>query len=325
MRKTILAVAVLAFSGVATAATVYNDNAGTSLDATTTVAGQHSFASHSNRNGQDDSYLRETVTGKYKLNENFGLIGNYAGQVNLDTHNGSRSVYGSRILNGGLSIGESTTATIGRHTGAIYNVAGFTDMAPGVLSGYSSGNDTGFMGRADNIAQLQSDLGNGVTATGQYKFAKSGDSLENSKVFVDEKAGYAGSVTADDIGGTGFGVGAAYGRVDASQGNDASQHYSVAAKYVKDGVYAAVSHTAGKNTFGQKDFRDDEVIAQYTFANGVTPSLGYIDSTVGGTTKSVETGVSYQFNKEVMGYVDAGWDTTGNGNHVGKVGLIYTY
>ncbi|MCS5736809.1 porin, partial [Herbiconiux daphne] len=212
--------------------------------------------------------------------------------------------------------------TFGRQMGAIYNVSGMSDVAPEVLSGYTAAPDQGFLQRTDNVAQYKNTF-NGVTVTGQYKLAGHGHkSIESGKA-IHEGAGYATSIVADNINGSGVGAGAAFSTVESVSGKD-TQVYSVGTNYNANNVYLAATHTGGKLTT-DKRFRDDEVIGQYNFENGVSPSIGYIDTKTDVRKQYVETGLTYTFNKNVKAAVDAGWGVGQTNDRIIKSGVSYSW
>lgn len=315
-------ISALAFamaSASAMAANVYSDN-GTSVDVYGYAKGAHVFNQKAGKNGFDKSEAQIGVKAKQQLNKNFALIGQYEGEYDVyDT--GTRHWHNRKAF-GGIDAGEFGAVTAGRQQGLIYDVAGMTDMMPEVVSGWSSAPDTGLLGRTDSVVQYQNTLA-GVTVTGQYKLATT-QSVETGKK-VDEGAAYGVSATASNILDTGVFGGVAYANQKRSVGED-SNVYSVGIGYTDGAVYTAATSTVGKNAAGAKSFFDNEVVAQYTFSNGITPSVGYVDSNAfGSRAEFAETGVSYAFNKNVSADVDLGWDVTGQDNNQVKTSIKYKF
>lgn len=320
--KKVLMISALAFamgSTSALAANVYSDN-GTSVDVYGYAKGAHVFNQKAGKNGVDKSEAQIGVKAKQQLNKNFALLGQYEGEYDVND-TGTRHWHNRKAF-GGIDAGQYGAVTVGRQQGLIYNVAGMSDMAPEVVSGWSSAPDTGLLGRADSVVQYQNTIG-GVTVTGQYKMETT-KSVETGKA-VNEGAAYGVSATASNILDTGVFGGVAYANQKRAVGED-SDVYSVGIGYTDGAVYTAATSTFGKNTTGVKSFYDNEAIAQYTFANGLTPSVGYVDSNAFGTkAKFVETGVSYAFNKNVSADVDLGWDVTSHDDNQVKTSIKYKF
>lgn len=316
-----LLAALVAFAGGASAATVYKD-ATTQVDVYGYAKGAHTFNQKDGKNGTDKSEAQIGVKAKQQLNSHFALLGQYEGEY--DVNNTSARHWHNRKAFGGIDAGQYGSVTVGRQQGLIYNVAGMTDMAPEVVSGWSAAPDTGLLGRADSVIQYQNTTGD-FTYTGQYKLATT-QSVETGKK-VDQGAAYGVSVVGNNIADSGVFAGAAFSNQKAVRNNVGDSNvYSVGAGWTDGKWYTAASSTVGKNVTGVKSFYDNEVIGQYTFDNGVTPSLGYVDSNAfGSKAKFVETGVSYAFNKNVSADVDLGWDVTSHDNNQVKTSIKYKF
>lgn len=323
MKKALLlsSVALALFSTGAMAANVYKD-ATTSVDVYGYAKGAHVFNQKAGKNGVDKSEAQIGVKAKQQLNDNFALFGQYEGEY--DVNDTSARHWHNRKAFGGIDAGKAGSVSVGRQQGLIYNIEGMTDMHPEVVSGWAAAPDTGLLGRADSVIQYQNTFGD-FTVTGQYKL-ESSKSLETGKS-VNEGAAYGTSVVGNNINGSGVFAGAAYAHQKfTTQSAAGSDVYSVGAGWTDGSTYVAASSTVGKNVTGVKSFYDDEVIGQYTFSNGVTPSLGYVASNAFGTkARFVETGVSYAFNKNVSADIGYGIDVTGRDDNQVKTGIKYKF
>lgn len=306
----------LAFASSAFAAKVV-DTATTSVDVYGFAKGAHKFEAHGKTNGKDASELQVGVKAKQQLNPYFAGIAQYEGQYNVYPQR-----YVTRQAWAGVDAGDFGAVTVGRQTGLVYDVTGMSDVAPGVLSGNTANADSGLLGRADSVIQYKNSF-NGVTVKGQYKLATKGKSLEGN--VNDEGVSYGASATVANIGDSGVGAGVAYATTETLKNAQAGV-YAVGLNYTNGGFYTAATNAQGKTSNG-KALRDTEVVAQYNFDNGLTPSIGYVDVAQEGKAdiKAVETGVNYAFNKNVSAYVDAGWDTTGRHDNQVKTAVKYSF
>lgn len=316
----ICAVAGLAFASSAFAANVVNTGT-TSVDVYGYAKGAHVFNQKSVKNGFDKSEGQIGVKAKQQLNKNFALLGQYEGEY--DNYDSGVRHWHNRLSFSGIDAGKAGAVTVGRQQGIMYSQVGsLTDVNPEVISGWSSAPDTGFLGRTDSVIQYQNSLA-GVTVTGQYKLATT-KSLETGKA-NNEGAGYGVAVSATNIADTGLFGSVAYANQHtvAPKGSDT---YGVAGGWTNGAAYVAASSITGTNVAGVKKFRDNEVIGTYTFDNGLTPALGYVDSNAFGTqAKYVETGIGYAFNKNVIADVGYGIDVTGRDDNQVKTGLKYRW
>ena len=320
MKKLLIVTALSLAAFGANAANVYK-TADTSVDVYGYAKGAHVLNQKAGKNGTDKSEAQIGIKARQQLNSNFALLGQYEGEY--DVNDTSARHWHNRKAFGGVDAGQFGTVTVGRQQGLVYNVAGMTDMMPEVVSGWSAAPDTGLLGRADSVIQYQNTLG-GVTFTGQYKLATT-QSVETGKS-VNEGAAYGSSVVVNNVADSGVFVGGAFAHQELVATNGSSDVYSVGAGWTNGKYYTAATSTVGKHVTGVKSFFDNEVVAQYTFDNGVTPSVGYVDSNAfGSRAKFAETGISYSFNKNVSADIDLGWDVTGQDNNQVKTSVKYRF
>lgn len=244
----------------------------------------------------------------------------------------------------GMKLGNIGTIDYGRNYGILYDVSSFTNVMPGfggdtiLADNFMSGladdvltyRNSNFFGIADGLSfalqyqgknDMQQDkgpslkdsngdgygisigynLGNGISADAAYT---------NSNRTIAQRATH---VEQDPV---------------AENKNKKAEAYSLGVKYDANDVYLAALYSETHNmtpvgnfvnkatndkTYGfAKTAKNVELIAQYKFDFGLRPSLGYLQSRIDNdfkgkiqdTRKYMELGTSYNFNKNMLAFID---------------------
>ena len=146
MKKTLVAVAVIAAAGPAHAVSLLNTQYG-SMDMTGRAYAGHYFGD--DRDSEmygSNTYMRFGVKGRSKINDSLTAIGTYEGQLNvgdktapstvptIDTE--KNSTVATRLAFGGVSHADFGTFTFGRQNGAANLVTSWTDVS--LTDGYGN-------------------------------------------------------------------------------------------------------------------------------------------------------------------------------------------
>ncbi|MEI7145588.1 porin [Pectobacterium brasiliense] len=352
MKRNILAVVIpaLLVAGTANAAEIYNKDAN-KLDLTGRVHAGYTFNNQSEDNA-DNTYARLGFKGQTQITSDLTGYGTFEYQFdgnNAEDTNGSSGK--TRKAFAGLKFGDFGSFDYGRNTGVAYNGMAYTDVLP-ENGGDSSVTDTltGRIGNAatyntTNLFGLVDGLGFGL----QY-VAK--DDASSNRIERNHGDAWATSLSYD----TDFGVGvvASYGSYErtatqrtSTAGGERADVWSTGLKYDANNIYVAATYGEGRNFFAptRTTIADEskifEVVAQYNFDFGLTPTLAYVSrkdkiNTAANVNdygvKYASVGATYAFNKNFSTYAEYDINLLKKDNQYGienndivNVGVVYQF
>ncbi|WP_326489472.1 porin [Pectobacterium versatile] len=326
MKRNILAVVIpaLLVAGAANAAEVYNKD-GNKLNLTGRVHAGYAFQNQSAEN-EDNTNARIGFKGETQINNDLTGYGRFEYQFDGNSTEDSLSTSDNktRYAFAGLKFADFGSFDYGRNMGVAYDVLAYTDVLP-ENGGDSSITDTltGRIGnaatfRTTNLFGLVENLGFGL----QY-VAK--DETSSPNISRSHGDAWATSLSYD----TDFGVGviASYGAYDRTQfqqqaatgaRGDRADVWSTGLKYDANNIYVAAIYGEGRNFFRASStagIADEskifEVVAQYNFDFGLTPTIAYVSrkdkiNNVANdyAVKYASVGATYAFNKNFSTYVE---------------------
>ncbi|HCI9594285.1 TPA: porin [Klebsiella variicola] len=322
MEKIKTSVTLLALVCGSTNAALIYDKDGSKIDLNGRVKAEYYFSNDNSKNGDQtnsrlgfkvDSQIDENLAGFAVWQYQFG-----ANRIETDS-SGNRN----RLSYAGLRDNRFGSFSYGRSYGIMYNVSSFTDRLPELgcetlkytdvyMTGRSTGqaiwSTTDFFGLVDGFNLAVEYQGKNETSRGVNK--QNGDGF-----------GFSALYSVDN-----FTFGTAYSNSDRTEeqlskaktepnvfanGNKAEM-WSAGVKYAADRIYIATIYGESHNMtpFGSGYIADKtknfEAVVQYTFNNGLKPSLAYLQS----TAVSQNAGS----NVDIVKYLDVGatWDLSKN-------------
>ncbi|PWC25438.1 porin [Brenneria nigrifluens] len=323
MKRNILAVVIPALlaAGAANAAEVYNKD-GNKLDLYGRVNAKHYIGGdNSNQGDGDTTHARLGFKGETQINDELIGYGRFEYEFSgSSTESGSGANSKTRFAYAGLKYGDYGSFDYGRNYGIVYDSLAWTDVLPEF--GGSGVYTDGLTGRTTGAATYRNSdffgLVDGLSFGLQYIGKNDRDTAG-----IGEKAngdGWGTSLTYEsDIG---VGVTASYGAYDRtnaqSQDNKGpkAEAWATGLKYDANNLYLAATYGQYRNLTrveaGTGDVYADktkvfEVVAQYTFDFGLTPSLAFVSSKAKDdqsgnndyAEKYVSVGATYAFNKNI--------------------------
>ncbi|WP_317616498.1 porin [Pectobacterium peruviense] len=353
MKRNILAVVIpaLLVAGAANAAEIYNKDAN-KLDLTGRVHAGYAFMNQSAEN-EDNTYARLGFKGQTQITSDLTGYGTFEYQFdgNSVEEQGTSAGEGkTRKAFAGLKFADFGSFDYGRNTGVAYNGLAYTDVLPenggdssvtdtltGRVSSAATYNTSNFFGLVDN-------LGFGL----QY-VAKN-----ESGTRIDRSHGDAWATSLSYDTDFGVGVVASYGSQErtaaqrtSSAGGERADVWATGLKYDANNIYVAATYGEGRNFFRTTgsvladESKVFEVVAQYNFDFGLTPTLAYvsrkdkINTTVNANdygVKYASVGATYAFNKNFSTYVEYDISLLDKDNAYGlenndrvDVGVVYQF
>ncbi|RRO08852.1 porin [Pectobacterium aquaticum] len=337
MKRNILAVVIpaLLVAGTANAAEIYNKDAN-KLDLTGRVHAGYTFNNQSTEN-EDNTNARLGFKGQTQITSDLTGYGTFEHQFDANKTEGRNGSAGkTRKAFAGLKFADFGSFDYGRNTGVAYNGMAYTDVLP-ETGGDSSITDT-LTGRIGNAATFNTTnffgLVDGLGFGLQYvaKDDEQGTSPTTGlPVSVDRLDRQHGDAWATSLSyDTDFGVGmvASYGAYDRTQTQnnvarsargDRADVWSTGLKYDANNIYVAATYGQARNFFLTSDtvntIADEskifEVVAQYNFDFGLTPTIAYvsrkdkIDNVANDyAVKYASIGGTYAFNKNFSTYAE---------------------
>lgn len=332
MKRNILAVVIpaLLVAGTANAAEIYNKDAN-KLDLTGRVHAGYTFNNQSDENA-DNTYARLGFKGQTQITSDLTGYGTFEYQFDANkTEDRNGSAGKTRKAFAGLKFGDFGSFDYGRNTGVAYNGMAYTDVLP-ENGGDSSITDTltGRIGNAatfntTNLFGLVDGLGFGLQYVAKDEEFTGTPSAPADRIDRRHGDAWATSLSYD----TDFGVGAvaSYGTYDRTQSQqvaagakgDRADVWATGLKYDANNIYVAATYGEARNFFrtSSADGRiaDEskifEVVAQYNFDFGLTPTIAYvsrkdkIDNVANDyAVKYASIGGTYAFNKNFSTYVE---------------------
>ncbi|GKW22800.1 phosphoporin PhoE [Pectobacterium carotovorum subsp. carotovorum] len=333
MKRNILAVVIpaLLVAGAANAAEIYNKDAN-KLDLTGRVHAGYTFNNQSDENS-DNTNARLGFKGQTQITSDLTGYGTFEHQFDANkTEDRNGSAGKTRKAFAGLKFADFGSFDYGRNTGVAYNGLAYTDVLP-ENGGDSSITDT-LTGRIGNAATFNTTnffgLVDGLGFGLQY-VAKD-DEKNSAGVSVDRLDRQHGDAWATSLSyDTDFGVGvvASYGAYDRTQTQqatttagakgDRADVWSTGLKYDANNVYVAATYGQARNFFltNNSGIADEskifEVVAQYNFDFGLTPTIAYVSrkdkvntavDVSGYSVRYASIGGTYAFNKNFSTYVE---------------------
>lgn len=333
MKKTAVALAVLALGVTsAQAAEIYNKD-GNKLDLYGKVKAAHSWTDGKN---EDGTYARLGFKGETQINEELTGYGQFEGQLDAANAEGSQNGESTRLAYAGLDYGHNVSFDYGRNYGIAYDVGVYTDNLSEFGGDSYEGTDSFLTGRTSGVATLRTSnafgLADGVSFGAQYQGADATDSDPAKQ----HGTGYGFSLGYDNIADSGISTIATYAtsavtghqKTAGWTGNNA-EFWGVGAKYDANRVYVATmggeSHNLLKGAHEAKHF---EAMAAYVFDFGLRPNVGYVharDNNNRDITEYVALGSDYYFNKNMVADVGYQINLADNGDNTVVAGLTYQF
>ena len=330
MKKTAVALALVAFGITsAHAAEIYNKD-GNKLDLYGKVKGEHDFASHSN---SDATYARLGFKGETQISNEVTGFGQFEHQFNASQPEGSQTE-ATRLAFAGLDFGTAGAIDYGRNWGVVYDIGSYADNLTEFGGDSYQNNDNYMTGRSTGLLTYRNTkLVDGLALGLQYQGKN-----EDDRAWKKSNGEGFGASLQYEIPESGVTVGGAYSNAKTTDAKDEfgdkvahgenAEAWTVGAKYDANAVYLAATYAETRNLtpltatdyYGKGHdgiaFADKtenlEVMAAYTFDFGLRPSLGYVQSraNVHGAgsayvQKYIQIGAGYNFNKNFL--VDAGY------------------
>ncbi len=320
--------ALMLLSSGADAATIYNHD-GNKLDFYGSVRGRHYFSTKASQDG-DFSYVRLGFKGQTKINDAITGYGQweYQAQANNAESSGSGSDK-TRLGFAGLNFKQWGSVDYGRSYGVFYDLASITDFAP-IYDVLGDSNVDGFMtSRANGLLTYRNKEFFGLTDklifALQYQGANDqGENNGSRSAYNGNGDGYSGSIEWAATSDLSLITAASNSRRTDQQnalalGNGKhAEIWGVGVKYNPQQYYLAVKYSQGLNItpirgYGYANKSEIfEAYTQYTFSNGIVPSVGYFYAQAkdvegyGDVTlqKYVDASLRYYFNKNMSVYGD---------------------
>lgn len=333
MKKTAVALAVLALGITsAHAAEIYNKNSN-KLDLYGKVKANHSWSNDTNSDG---TYARLGFKGETQVSDQLTGYGHFEGQFDASKAEGAQNNVSTRLAYAGVDFGHHVTFDYGRNYGIAYDVGAYTDMLS-EFGGDSYENTDGFLtGRASGVATLRTadafGLVDGLSFGAQYQ----GGDDTNAVAAKQHGVGYGFSL-GYDFADTGVSAIAAYstGKVTGAQkaagwtGNNA-EFWGTGLKYDANRIYAATMYGESRNLLqGSHKAQSFEIMAGYVFDSGLRPNVGYVhtrdNATNADLVEYVALGLDYNLNKNLLADVGYQISTADNTDNTVTAGLTYQF
>lgn len=332
MKRNILAVVIpaLLVAGTANAAEIYNKDAN-KLDLNGRVHAGYTFNNQSTQN-EDNTYARLGFKGQTQITSDVTGYGTFEYQFdgNSVEEEGTNAGEGkTRKAFAGLKFGDFGSFDYGRNTGVAYNGLAYTDVLP-ENGGDSSITDT-LTGRVSSAATYNTSNFFGLVDGLGFGLQYVAKNETGTRIDRSHGDAWATSLSYD----TDFGVGvvASYGSYErtgtqqtATFGASGSRAdvWATGLKYDANNVYLAATYGEASNFYRintANGIADKsaifEVVAQYNFDFGLTPTLAYVsrkdkvDTATATNTgrndyavKYASVGATYAFNKNFSTYAE---------------------
>ncbi|KAA3668637.1 porin [Pectobacterium carotovorum] len=351
MKRNILAVVIpaLLVAGTANAAEIYNKDAN-KLDLNGRVHAGYAFQNQSAEN-EDNTYARLGFKGQTQITSDLTGYGTF--EYQFDGNNAEENNAGegkTRKAFAGLKFGDFGSFDYGRNTGVAYNGMAYTDVLP-ENGGNSSVTDT-LTGRVSSAATYNTSNFFGLVDNLGFGLQYVAKNESGTRIDRSHGDAWATSLSYD----TDFGVGvvASYGSQErtaaqrtSTAGGERADVWATGLKYDANNVYVAATYGEGRNFFRTTgsvladESKVFEVVAQYNFDFGLTPTLAYvsrkdkINTNVNANdygVKYASVGATYAFNKNFSTYVEYDISLLDKDNAYGlenndrvDVGVVYQF
>lgn len=299
----LLLVSLFAFSTMADAAQLY-DKDGTHLSLNGVIKGRHFFSKEKSSNG-DTSHVKMMLSGDTKINES--VIGYSYWEYNIPVNNteNSNSKAATRIAYAGISIDRDSSINYGRNYGIMNDVSGWTGIPVPEWGGQSYDGVDNFMTyrtnnvityRNENFFSFIPNLSLGIQGQGKNDGwndteNEMGPRSSNPRHVAHQNGDGAGASLVYKITDN-MSAGASYassartveqkqdGKGNRATGWNAGIKYDTNSTYLA-GYYGVVNnmHYIGSADGFAHKVRGFELLAQYHFNTGFTPSILYTQGT----------------------------------------------
>ncbi|QDY44380.1 porin [Candidatus Pantoea soli] len=349
-------VALTSFNSVH-AAEIYNKD-GNKLDVYGKAVARHYFSQNESVDG-DNTYVRFGFKGETQISNELTGYGQW--EYNVQANNsegGSDAQKGNKTRLGfaGLKWGNYGSLDYGRNFGVVFDVASVTDT-PVIFDDQTFSNTDNFLtGRGNGFLTYRNRNFFGAVDGLNFALQYQGENSANTNNGADRDImrsngdGYGASVSYDigyDI--TVLGAYASSKRTDAQNSlffgeGKRADIWAGGLKYDDGSLYLAATYAQAHNltpirSLGYANKSENlELVARYTFENGIVPGVGYFRS----KGKDIEVvgdqdllnywdfSLSYYFNKNMSVYVDYKLNRVNKDNVLGiahddQTGLGLTY
>ncbi|GKW09741.1 phosphoporin PhoE [Pectobacterium carotovorum subsp. carotovorum] len=325
MKRNILAVVIpaLLVAGAANAAEIYNKDAN-KLDLTGRVHAGYTF-NNQEKDNEDSTYARLGFKGQTQITSDLTGYGTFEYQfdgTSVEEEGTSAGESKTRKAFAGLKFGDFGSFDYGRNTGVAYNGLAYTDVLP-ENGGDSSVTDT-LTGRVSSAATYNTSNFFGLVDNLGFGLQYVAKNETGTRIDRSHGDAWATSLSYD----TDFGVGvvASYGSQErtsaqrtSNAGGERADVWATGLKYDANDIYLAATYGEGRNFFRTtgSTLADEskifEVVAQYNFDFGLTPTLAYVSRKDKENTnvnrndygvKYASIGATYAFNKNFSTYAE---------------------
>ena len=324
MKKSVVALAVMALGVTSVhAAEIYNKD-GNKLDLYGKVKAVHSWT---DGNNADETYARLGFRGETQINDQLTGYGQFESQFDASKAEGSQNGVKTRLAFAGLDYGHDVSFDYGRNYGIAYDVGAYTDTLSEFGGDSFEDADRFLTSRTSGVATLRTKnlfgAVDGLSVGAQYQ----GQDDTNTDPTKQHGNGYGFSLGYDNIADSGVSAIAAYtkssitaaqkkGNTDGIWDGENAEFWGAGLKYDANAIYVATmygeSHnlllnTREKNSQGVPQDADKaqhfEAMAAYVFDFGLRPNVGYVhtrDNNNNDLTEYVALGTDYYFNKNMV-------------------------
>ncbi|MBJ9336847.1 porin [Citrobacter portucalensis] len=324
MKKSVVALAVMALGVTsAQAAEIYNKD-GNKLDLYGKVKAVHSWSDGTNA---DETYARLGFRGETQINDQLTGYGQFESQFDASKAEGSQNGVNTRLAFAGLDYGHDVSFDYGRNYGIAYDVGAYTDTLSEFGGDSFEDADRFLTSRTSGVATLRTKnlfgAVDGLNVGAQYQ----GQDDTNTDPTKQHGNGYGFSLGYDNIADSGVSAIAAYtnssitaaqkkGNTDGKWDGENAEFWGAGLKYDANAIYVATmygeSHNLLLNTHKKnpQDVPQDadkaqhfEAMAAYVFDFGLRPNVGYVhtrDNNNNDLTEYVALGTDYYFNKNMV-------------------------
>ncbi|HCI6022668.1 TPA: porin [Klebsiella quasipneumoniae subsp. quasipneumoniae] len=320
MKKTTVALAVMALVMTsAHAAEIYNKG-GDKIDLYGKVKGEHDFTSSDN---SDATYARIGFKGETEINESIVGFGQFEHNFTASKPEGGQSDV-TRLAYAGLKFGDYGSIDYGRNYGIQYDIGSYADVLTEYGGDSFQNTDNYMTGRSTGLLTYRNSNFFGLVDGLDFGLQYQGANERKDEPLKSNGEGFGTSLQYT-LAGTGVTVGAAYSRAKTSDSTyatyspvsgDTAEAWSIGTKYDANSILMATTYTETHNMTPLQQkvdgvdhpvFTDKskafEIMAGYTFDFGLQPTIGYVEqkAEVAGKSfdavKYVQLGAAYYFNK----------------------------
>ena len=330
MKKSVVALAVMALGVTSVhAAEIYNKD-GNKLDLYGKVKAVHSWT---DGNNADETYARLGFRGETQINDQLTGYGQFESQFDASKAEGSQNGVKTRLAFAGLDYGHDVSFDYGRNYGIAYDVGAYTDTLSEFGDDSFEDADRFLTSRTSGVATLRTKnlfgAVDGLSVGAQFQGKGDANSEDPAKPNLTKQHGngYGFSLGYDNIADSGVSAIAAYtkssitaaqkkGNTDGIWDGENAEFWGAGLKYDANAIYVATmygeSHnlllnTREKNSQGVPQDADKaqhfEAMAAYVFDFGLRPNVGYVhtrDNNNNDLTEYVALGTDYYFNKNMV-------------------------